>query len=273
MAPGYVAVAAPISTRSARGGGDSRVLDIELAPGPFQPAPPVGAETPYPGPPIYSNLFQPAPPVGAETRRVRSYGGELCLFQPTPPVGAETKKTLEESTLVNFNPLRPWGRRPARSQRSQRWRKFQPTPPVGAETPIKSSLATTLTNFNPLRPWGRRHNIIIIHAASVLISTHSARGGGDCYQCRLVSCYPNFNPLRPWGRRLAIAQGLLNAVIFQPTPPVGAETQTKITITEDKLFQPTPPVGAETRRFRPSNTRNDISTHSARGGGDGRISP
>ena len=80
----------------------------------------------------------------------------------------------------------------------------------------------------------------------------------------------NFNPLRPWGRRLAIAQGLLNAVIFQPTPPVGAETQTKITITEDKLFQPTPPVGAETRRFRPSNTRNDISTHSARGGGDHR---
>ena len=35
-----------------------------------------------------------------------------------------------------------------------------------------------------------------------------------------------FNPLRPWGRRLGDAAGVaLRVAVFQPTPPVGAETE------------------------------------------------
>ena len=125
----------------------------------FQPTPPVGAETPGAG---ISNValfvFQPTPPVGAETR------GSSCA--PNSPQGISTHSARgggdfspwpNTFTCSNFNPLRPWGRRPEGNKTSKETDIFQPTPPVGAETWMPSILRSKNFNFNPLRPWGRRH--------------------------------------------------------------------------------------------------------------------
>ena len=130
------------------------------------------------------------------------------------------------------------------------------------------------TNFNPLRPRGRRHDPIYADEEVAVISTHSARGGGDPWAAR------------PWP----------TAWTFQPTPPAGAETlQGAFSALHAVIFQPTPPAGAETRGdTRPNSRHSDfnplrprgrrppqrpaggppvhISTHSARGGGDASLS-
>ena len=82
----------------------------------------------------------------------------LLLFQPTPPVGAETRprRTIREVSSY-FNPLRPWGRRRGGEGYTGLDCLFQPTPPVGAETGRCDMAPETYT----------------------VISTHSARGGGD----------------------------------------------------------------------------------------------
>ena len=66
-----------------------------------------------------------------------------------------------------------------RLQASEKDRLFQPTPPVGAETTLLPLPAAPAMNFNPLRPWGRRLLPQHLDRHLRLISTHSARGGGD----------------------------------------------------------------------------------------------
>ena len=83
-------------------------------------------------------------------------------------------------------------------------------------------------------------------AGRYVISTHSARVGGDI---RLKSAF-----------RVA--------KVFQPTPPVWAETFWMVLGWYAGTFQPTPPVWAETRRPRRNTYGLVISTHSARVGGD-----
>ena len=78
---------------------------------------------------------------------------------------------------------------------------FQPAPPVGAET----------QSFRP-------------SLYRLLISTRSARGGGDSARSSFMAGSKYFNPLRPWGRRHGLKLAVGATVQFQPAPPVGAET-------------------------------------------------
>ena len=56
---------------------------------------------------------------GISTRSARGGGDKgdkvhmetMLLFQPAPPVGAETRFPRRIFSRLNFNPLRPWGRR------------------------------------------------------------------------------------------------------------------------------------------------------------------
>ena len=183
---------------------------------------------------------------------------------------AETGCSFANSTLyLNFNPLRPCGRRPKPSItayvadlisiHSARVGGdnlsyaafpmavgFQSTPPVWAETVQCHHL-----------PKGRT------------ISIHSARVGGDVgavsrqrrhiifqstppvwaetFARRKKCVYPrHFNPLRPCGRRLPSTRFNFCLPLFQSTPPVWAETRAKSPSLKQKLFQSTPPVWAET---------------------------
>ena len=125
-------------------------------------------------------LFQPTPPVGAETGADRRERDDPLYFNPLRPWGRRPGLfTRRRPWHTYFNPLRPWGRRRANGQELLASQIFQPTPPVGAET--------------------RWHDP---NAGAVIISTHSARGGGDLRDARYTAC----------------------DLLFQPTPPVGAET-------------------------------------------------
>ena len=77
---------------------------------------------------------------------------------------------------IDFNPLRPRGRRPR-----------------------LRCVGSQCKHFNPLRPRGRRPDPP--PPADCIISTHSAREDGDSGQERSKASISNFNPLRPRGRR------------------------------------------------------------------------
>ena len=125
--------------------------------------------------------------------------------------------------------------------------RFQSTPPVGAATHIGAPRKRHAENFNPRRPWGRRHNATATSQASINISIHAARGGGDIIK--------DSDDQR--------------SDLFQSTPPVGAATCAKVAALRSKpisihaargggdlrtasacdglqSFQSTPPVGAAT---------------------------
>ena len=148
------------------------------------------------------------------------------VFQPTPPVGAET--SVHWCTCCKHY-------------------EFQPAPPVGAETPVG--------------PVARREG----H----LTSTRSARGGGDYFFGGKFAWENYFNPLRPWGRRHP-ATMILRPMpsYFNPLRPWGRRLNPYSCRFNNSLFQPTPPVGAETACHQRPYSHRQISTHSARGGGD-----
>ena len=193
------------------------------------------------------------------------------LFQPTPPTRTETfSDRIFPNTNLNFNPLRPRGRRPHHLADTASCCKFQPTPPARTETDAKLFSAKTCSDFNPLRPRGRRrlkglgagvqidfnplrprgrrHN----HLSSLLpkeaISTHSAREDGDVLIIFPAHIFCNFNPLRPRGRRPGFILFLLyESLDFNPLRPRGRRHSVDSYKHSIKGFQPTPPARTETR--------------------------
>ena len=105
----------------------------------------------------------------------------IRIFQPTPPARTETAKPDEKQRdILNFNPLRPRGRRlsgflPVFFDTAQISTHSAREDGDGAHWNCRKHD----TNFNPLRPRGRRQHPYAAHA----------QGHG------------NFNPLRPRGRR------------------------------------------------------------------------
>ena len=129
------------------------------------------------------------------------------------------------------------------------------------------------SDFNPLRPWGRRLFPGPPARHPQHISTHSARGGGDRHPVTSPGSPGDFNPLRPWGRRRGRKCADPGPGDFNPLRPWGRRRASAEADRAAKEFQPTPPVGAETRATAEAErVKNEISTHSARGGGDQQTS-
>ena len=213
--------------------------------------------------------FQPTPPVWAETRSDQNNMDVHGISTHSARVGGDTKHPTTNNSKIHFNPLRPCGRRLFGSNwRYNRYfisthsarvggdfrfagmplnfRKFQPTPPVWAETrqpsnrakllqfqptpPVwaetrpPSALFIPLVYFNPLRPCGRRPHFKTEGFFSI-----------------------DFNPLRPCGRR-QLWQPTANCSeqISTHSARVGGDWPSMPTVGPRKIFQPTPPVWAET---------------------------
>ena len=112
------------------------------------------------------------------TKRNPEFGGFSACFavraetdqkgKATPPARTETWcGALTPLAGINFNPLRPRGRRRLNQDRT-----------------------ASIRNFNPLRPRGRRRNSLIFSTASYSISTHSAREDGDYIPAHMVPAPP-----------------------------------------------------------------------------------
>ena len=145
---------------------------------------------------------------------------------------------------LDFNPLRPRGRRLDAGKASIMGNLFQPTPPARTETqePLQRRWPK---EFQPTPPARTETLQIFIPGKNLTISTHSAREDGDLAVVRINS----------------------DIYIFQPTPPARTETTSAwITLYWYHLFQPTPPARTETvKRWQRSGTRPDFNPLRPRG--------
>ena len=146
---------------------------------------------------------------------------------------------------MDFNPLRPRGRRPGCQQPTAEPAGFQPTPPARTETRWADTRYPT-PGFQPTPPARTETAYVIAAVRAVQISTHSAREDGDDVTAGLVTLDLDFNPLRPRGRR--------QPTLLRPSAPY--------------RFQPTPPARTETAYSGNVPEVEKISTHSAREDGD-----
>ena len=104
-------------------------------------------------------------------------------FNPLRPRGRRPRLRCVGSQCKHFNPLRPRGRRPLRGFYKPSLAGFQPTPPARTETPI-STLSVPLMQFQPTPPARTETFHYDFCASRLIISTHSAREDGDSKSCR-----------------------------------------------------------------------------------------
>ena len=57
-------------------------------------------------------IFQPTPPVGAETEMLAEKLAALFISTHSARGGGDGSGKVTAADSINFNPLRPWGRRP-----------------------------------------------------------------------------------------------------------------------------------------------------------------
>ena len=144
--------------------------------------------------------FQPTPPTRTETWKKQKFTIYHLNFNPLRPRGRRRRYRFILQKKYYFNPLRPRGRRPQKSQLLTIFITFQPTPPTRTETAnwlqkrLLAEISThsahedgDLANHEPFFP--------------TLISTHSAHEDGDIIQRGHGTGLSYFNPLRPRGRR------------------------------------------------------------------------
>ena len=234
--------------------------------------------------------FQSTPPVWAETRalKARELISPISIhsarvdgdWRQTPPcdlktisihsarVGGDTYKKSLTLWQLNFNPLRPCGRRHRQDVFLRHQLPFQSTPPVWAETRRNIGRSIAHAYFNPLHPCGRR----LLRNGRGLLATLFQSTPPVWAETHVLIVIIRINP-------------------FQSTPPVWAETLQIRRIARSQSFQSTPPVWAETplmrygsidphdfNPLRPCGRRPSctfsatrlpaISIHSARVGGD-----
>ena len=195
------------------------------------------------------------------TKRNPEFGGFSACFavraetdqkgKATPPARTETWcGALTPLAGINFNPLRPRGRRRLNQDRTASIRNFNPLRPRGRR-PLAVGLMANSGIFQPTPPARTETPGRAERNKYMNISTHSAREDGDYQYSTMEQSPDNFNPLRPRGRRLLVSTAPLKLTVFQPTPPARTETNMY-------GFLPGYP---------------SISTHSAREDGDERCRP
>ena len=134
---------------------------------------------------------------------------------------AETRKTvIIQPNSINFNPLRPCGRRRMEKRTNISAPYFNPLRPCGRRR-LKVGWIISSFYFNPLRPCGRRLKALLKFRRLQIISIHSARVGGDAKGSAPRQSRRNFNPLRPCGRRHDNALDRPRPAYFNPLRPCG----------------------------------------------------
>ena len=168
-----------ISTHSAREDGDQMPLIQWQSSYTFQPTPPARTET--------YNSPRPVKPLFISTHSAREDGDPQLLHC--------------NISRLDFNPLRPRGRRLYELSKLYLEDIFQPTPPARTETKTQSQ-NFGVEKFQPTPP-ARTETFNAIGSPTLFaISTHSAREDGDYQYSTMEQSPDNFNPLRPRGRRL-----------------------------------------------------------------------
>ncbi len=145
---------------------------------PFQSTLPIREETSTGSVPSPLSVFQSTLPIREETSSVDGTPSMLLIFQSTLPIREETKHWSDEALLTrisihsshtgrdqpfpadagqspDFNPLFPYGKRPAFYRGCHSLADFNPLFPYGKRRPVRPVWHRP-SNFNPLFPYGKR---------------------------------------------------------------------------------------------------------------------
>ena len=198
------------------------------------------------GPGIIVNKFQSTLPARGET--LKSATPLLANpFQSTLPIREETRPRHRDGCpLGDFNPLFPYGNRPAEQWTAIGDAIFQSTLPIREETPhpthsgrsiqFQSTLPIREETVSPAAV--QMHGFISIHSSHTgrdtrprpnstscwRISIHSSHTGRDLLPGLFAGLFPYFNPLFPYGKRRAEQLKALARLLFQSTLPIREET-------------------------------------------------
>ena len=169
----------------------------------------------------------------------------------------------------DFNPLAPWGARPALSYHELTARVFQSTCPVGGKTLPHISAGKYRLIISIHLPRGGQDGHLLGRCAVLgQISIHLPRGGQDPKNALALTPYSYFNPLAPWGARPCTHLHVQRPDPFQSTCPVGGKTPGLRWRVPAILFQSTCPVGGKTDGEGLDFIGGVISIHLPRGGQD-----
>ena len=190
----------------------------------FNPRPPCGGRRRAWEPSHSYRDFNPRPPCGGR-HPSRSSSGCSWEFQSTPPVWGATKDPNIGRQLITFQSTPPvWGATDAGSMSGTAQSDFNPRPPCGGRR---------------WEPWIMRASVSIsIHAPRVggdmeklkskisnTISIHAPRVGGDSVRHFTLPGFHYFNPRPPCGGRQTSLNNSSRCVEFQSTPPVWGATR------------------------------------------------
>ena len=169
----------------------------------FNPRPPCGGRRRAWEPSHSYRDFNPRPPCGGR-HPSRSSSGCSWEFQSTPPVWGATKDPNIGRQLITF----------------------QSTPPVWGATDAGSMSGTAQSDFNPRPPCGGRRWEPWIMRASVSISIHAPRVGGDPLLVRAMMLTPySFQSTPPvWGATVGVHRRVYGVLISIHAPRVGGDS-------------------------------------------------
>ena len=145
--------------------------------------------------------FQSTPPVWAETLGCRRAQSPSLISIHSARVGGDIPHRVDRLRCLDFNPLRPCGRRLLYSPCASSGSDFNPLRPCGRRLPLHRRWNSS-GGFQSTPPVWAETISLCMRSIRVKISIHSARVGGDL---------------------LGGSNGV-NGNLFQSTPPVWAET-------------------------------------------------
>ena len=145
---------------------------------------------------------------------------------------------------------------------------FQSTPPARGATKNRGRESDVLT-FQSTPPARGATTWNSTTRRCVVISIHAPREGGDQKHCRARASRHYFNPRPPRGGRLMICNDGDGYYQFQSTPPARGATSRFCRICKRKQnFNPRPPRGGRQVELTDVATKEIISIHAPREGGD-----
>ena len=192
------------------------------------------------------HTFQSTPSVWRETPSASAWRTASKISIHSLRMEGDSTYVSEPLTLLNFNPLPPYGGRHHQIVIIIQFWDFNPLPPYGGRQkkriseiqqkmisihslrmegdPRFHNPQTIACNFNPLPPYGGRRTTVSQMPWRKIISIHSLRMEGD--QARPArSCQAlHFNPLPPYGGRHLLGRVEDDNAEFQSTPSVWRET-------------------------------------------------
>ena len=215
----------------------------------------------------WGGRFQSTLPIREETAVVPLRLGHQRISIHSSHTGRNLTETRPRSRSANFNPLFPYGKRPAVKMDIVASRIFQSTLPIREETDaFETQEATPMISIHSSHTGRDRHGYRA--CMGLVISIHSSHTGRDLQRWSGRGRKNDFNPLFPYGKRpnRTCMQGFLPN--FNPLFPYGKRRSSAGAGPPCSDFNPLFPYGKRPVGALRARPQGAISIHSSHTGRD-----